>query len=145
MEDSDHWEIANVIWSISNFAPGITGQNQKAPTVDEYARGQLNARGKLNTSAVRRERTFKARRLQLISAVSAMVCRSLLLTSVPRSLPARSTRENFPCNLSSQRRMICSTAWEREDLELAKVCPDVLQQRWCTQKRTLTTDVEVPD
>ena len=73
--------------------------------------------------------TFRASRLRLISAVSTKVLRSLLLTSVPRSLPAKSTSENLPCSVevrSLRRRTIWRTAWEREELALAEVWPDVL-------------------
>lgn len=76
--------------------------------------------------------TFRARRLRLISAVSARVCLSLLRTSIPRSFPARSTRENLPCSCRRRRRTICRTAWEREELALANVWPDVLRAH--TQK-----------
>lgn len=74
--------------------------------------------------------TFRASRLRLISAVSTKVLRSLLLTSVPRSLPAKSTRENLPCSVAARslrRRTIWRTAWEREELALAEVWPDVLK------------------
>lgn len=75
--------------------------------------------------------TLRASRLRLISAVSTKVLRSLLLTSVPRSLPAKSTNENLPCSVvarSLRRSTICRTAWEREELELADVWPDVLRK-----------------
>lgn len=58
--------------------------------------------------------------------------RSLLLTSVPRSLPAKSTSENLPCSVVARllrRRTIWRTAWEREELALAEVCPDVLRRK----------------
>lgn len=73
--------------------------------------------------------TFSARRLRLISAVSTIVCRSLLLTSVPRSFPARSTRENFPWSILCRLKITCRMAWERDELALANVWPDVLEQR----------------
>lgn len=75
--------------------------------------------------------TLRASRLRLISAVSTKVLRSLLLTSVPRSLPAKSTSENLPCSVlarSLRRRTIWRTAWEREELALAEVWPDVLKR-----------------
>lgn len=73
--------------------------------------------------------TLRASRLRLISAVSTKVLRSLLLTSVPRSLPAKSTNENLPCSVvarSLRRKTIWRTAWERDELALAEVWPDVL-------------------
>lgn len=74
--------------------------------------------------------TLRASRLRLISAVSTIVLRSLLRTSVPRSLPAKSTSENLPCSVvarSLRRKTIWRTAWERDELALAEVWPDVLQ------------------
>lgn len=65
----------------------------------------------------------------LISAPSMRVCRSALEVSAPRSFPARSTKENLPCTLPLVRRRIWKQAWEREELELANVCPEVLWQR----------------
>lgn len=65
----------------------------------------------------------------MISAPSMRVCRSALEVSAPRSFPARSTKENLPCTLPLVRRRIWKQAWEREELELANVCPEVLWQR----------------
>lgn len=73
--------------------------------------------------------TFRARRLLLISAPSMRVCRSALEVSAPLSFPARSTKENLPCTLPLARRRIWKQAWEREELELANVCPEVLCQK----------------
>ena len=76
---------------------------------------------------------MRASRLRLISFVSTIVARSLLpLTSAPRSLPARSMRENFPCKVLARllfRRIIWRMAWERDELAFAEVCPDVLWER----------------
>lgn len=72
--------------------------------------------------------TFRARRLLLISALSMRVCRSALEVSTPRSFPARSTKENLPCSLPLARRRIWKQAWDREELVLANVCPEVLWQ-----------------
>lgn len=73
--------------------------------------------------------TLRASRLRLISAVSIKVVRSLLLTSVPRSFPAKSTNENLPCSVEARllrRKEIWRTACERDELVLAEVWPDVL-------------------
>lgn len=81
--------------------------------------------------------TFRASRLRLISAVSIKVVRSLLLTSVPRSFPAKSTNENFPCSVDMRllrRKEIWRTACERDELEFAEVWPEVLgwwRKKWC--------------
>lgn len=77
--------------------------------------------------------TLRASRLRLISAVSIKVLRSLLLTSVPRSFPAKSTNENLPCSVEARllrRKEIWSTAWERDELLFAEVWPDVLRWQW---------------
>lgn len=76
--------------------------------------------------------TLRASRLRLISAVSIKVVRSLLLTSVPRSFPAKSTNENLPCSVEVRllrRKEIWRTACERDELLLAEVWPDVLGWR----------------
>lgn len=76
--------------------------------------------------------TLRASRLRLISAVSIKVVRSLLLTSVPRSFPAKSTNENLPCSVEARllrRKEIWRTACERDELLLAEVWPDVLGWR----------------
>lgn len=80
--------------------------------------------------------TLRASRLRLISAVSIKVVRSLLLTSVPRSFPAKSTSENFPCSVDARllrRNEICRTACERDELLFAEVWPEVLG-RWQKEK-----------
>lgn len=88
--------------------------------------------------------TLRASRLRLISAVSTIVLRSLLRTSVPRSLPAKSTNENLPCSVvarSLRRKTIWRTAWERDELALAEVWPDVLrthESRENVQKHIVT-------
>lgn len=73
----------------------------------------------------------------LISAPSMRVCRSALEVSAPRSFPARSTKENLPCTLPLARRRIWKQAWEREELELANVCPEVLWQRRAKERYEL--------
>ena len=70
--------------------------------------------------------TLRASKLLLISAPSKRVWRSALDVSAPRSLPARSIRENLPCILPLRRRMIWNTAWLRDEWALADVWPDVL-------------------
>lgn len=82
--------------------------------------------------------TFSASRLLFISAASIRVCRSALDVSAPLSLPAKSTKENLPCSFPFLRRIIWKQAWEREELEFANVCPDVLEQK--QQKGSLEHD-----
>ena len=89
--------------------------------------------------------SFKASNDLLISAPSNLVCLSAELDTAPRSLPARSIRENFPergvspSTISSWNvlipyngrrfvpvlRIIWNTAWLLEEFEFAEVLPEV--------------------
>lgn len=77
---------------------------------------------------IARMHSFNANNDLLISAPSSRVCRSELIVSAPRSLPAKSIRENLPYNsehLSRLRRIIWKTACDRDEFELADVWPAV--------------------
>lgn len=89
--------------------------------------------------------TLSASRLLLISAPSSRVCRSALEVSAPRSFPARSIRENFPCSFPRLRKIIWNTAWLREEWAFADVCPDVLKgtQWFVTIHQILHSDCSV--
>lgn len=111
---------------IGTFCKGITIHTQVS--IIQYIYSQYFPLQCLDESTGKPYSTFSARRLRLISAVSIIVCRSLLLTSVPRSFPARSTRENLPWSSLCRLKITCRMAWERDELALANVWPDVLEQ-----------------
>ena len=87
-------------------------------------------------------RTFLVKVLWLLSKIKTniaiwrkilflLVCRFAEEVSAPRSLPAKSIRENFPYKgnflVDAFLKMIWNTACDLEECWLAEVCPEVLK------------------
>ena len=115
---------------------------EKSAVISQVRKKVLQKARKIPTRLMH---SFNANSDLLISAPSSLVCLSAELDTAPRSLPARSMRENLPgikrqvqvgaiLNISlpcSGRRFVSvlsriwKTAWLREELELADVLPEV--------------------
>ena len=67
--------------------------------------------------------SFRASRDVLISELSVLLWRLWDFVSAPRSLPARSTKDNLPRSLPSVlfRKTIWQIAWDLEDVSFASV------------------------
>lgn len=69
-----------------------------------------------------RMHSFKESSDLFISAPSILVCLSMSMWSAPRSLPAKSMNEIFPCSFLPSLRDICKMAWDLEESAFAEFC-----------------------